>query len=114
MKKVYNIDNVFYKIIRKEIPSTIVYEDDKVLSFKDINPQAPIHLLVIPKGNFISFDDFVEKSSEEDVAYFFKKVREIANKSGLSDKSYRIVANCGEGAGQIVPHFHIHIMGYNE
>ena len=108
----YDKNNIFYKILKKELPSTIIYEDDKVLCFKDINPQAPIHLLVIPKAEYICFDDFVAKSSSEDIAYFFKKVQEIAKSQGLSDADYRIVANCGEGAGQIVHHFHIHIMGY--
>ena len=109
----YNKDNVFYKIINKEIPSDIVYEDDKIVAFKDIKPQAPIDILVIPKGEFISFDDFVENSSDEDISYFFKKVREIAKNQGLSNEpSYRILGNCGEKSGQIVPHFHIHILGY--
>lgn len=112
MQNKYDENNVFCKIINKEIPSKIVYEDDKVLAFKDISPKAPVHILVIPKAKFISFDDFTEKSSPEDVAYFFKKVQEIAKSLGLSDKSYRIVANYGKAAGQIVPHFHIHIMGY--
>lgn len=112
MQKKYDEDNVFCKILKKEIPSDVVYEDDRVLAFKNINPEAPVHLLVIPKGQFISFDDFVEKSSSEDVAYFFKKVQEIANKNGLSETSYRIVGNCGKEAGQVVPHFHLHIMGY--
>lgn len=112
MQKKYDENNVFNKIIKKEIPSKIVYEDEKVLAFNDINPKAPIHILVIPKGNFVCFDDFVEKSSFEDVAYFFKKVQEIAKNHGLSDASYRIVGNCGEDAGQLVNHFHIHILGY--
>ncbi len=112
MQKKYDENNIFCKIIKKQIPSDTVYEDDKILAFKDINPKAPIHILIVPKGNFISFDDFVEKSTSEDVAYFFKKVQSIAKSLGLSDASYRIVGNCGEEAGQIVPHFHLHLMGY--
>lgn len=112
MQKKYDSNNVFYKIIHKELPSTIVYEDDNVLAFNDISPKAPIHILVIPKGEFVCFDDFVEKSSNEDVANFFKTVQKIAKDNGLSETSYRIVGNCGEEAGQIVPHFHIHLMGY--
>lgn len=112
MQKKYDENNIFCKIIKKQIPSDTVYEDDKILAFKDINPKAPIHILIVPKGNFISFDDFVEKSTSEDVAYFFKKVQSIAKSLGLSDTSYRIVGNCGEEAGQIVPHFHLHLMGY--
>ena len=112
MQKKYDENNVFSKILKKELPAEVIYEDDKVLAFKDINPKAPVHILVIPKKNFISFDDFVERSDPDDVSYFFKKVQEIAKNKGLSEASYRIVANCGEEAGQIVPHFHIHIMGY--
>ena len=112
MQKKYDENNVFYKILKKELPANVVYEDDKILAFNDISPKAPIHILVIPKGKFISFDDFVVKSSNEEVSYFFKKVQEIAQSQGLSDKAYRIVGNCGEEAGQIVPHFHIHLMGY--
>lgn len=112
MQKKYDENNIFYKILKKEVPASVVYEDEKVLAFNDINPKAPVHILVIPKGNFVSFDDFVEKSSDKDVAYFFKKVQEIAKSQGLSNASYRVVGNCGEGAGQIVPHFHFHIMGY--
>jgi len=112
MQKKYEENNIFYKIIKGDIPCTKIYEDDKILAFNDINPKAPIHILVIPKRQYISFDDFVEKSSNEEVSYFFKKVQEIAKANGLSSTSYRIVANCGEEAGQIVPHFHVHIMGY--
>ncbi|GMO59499.1 MAG: HIT domain-containing protein [Rickettsiales bacterium] len=104
----YNNENIFAKILKKEIPSTPIYEDDKVFAFNDIAPKAKTHILVIPKGEFISFIDFTEKSSADDVAYFFKKVEEIAKNAGL--ESYRIVANCGADAGQVVPHFHIHIL----
>ncbi|MDD2839924.1 MAG: histidine triad nucleotide-binding protein [Rickettsiales bacterium] len=112
MQKKYDENNIFQKIIRKELPSTIIYEDDKILAFNDINPKAPVHILVVPKKNYISFDDFAEQASNNEISYFFKKVQEIAKNQGLSDKSYRIVGNCGEEAGQIVHHFHIHILGY--
>ncbi|MDR2527081.1 MAG: histidine triad nucleotide-binding protein [Rickettsiales bacterium] len=102
-------DNIFSKIIRKEIPSDIVYEDDKVLAFNDISPSAPTHILLVPKGEFVSFDDFASKSTSEDISYFFKKARQIAEDKKLKD--YRIVANCGEKAGQVVFHFHLHIIG---
>jgi len=110
MQKQYDQNNIFAKIIKKEIPCKSVYEDEKVLAFYDINPQAPIHILVIPKGEYISFDDFVIKASEEDVVYFFKKVREIAKAQGLSEVGYRIIANHGEKVGQVVFHFHLHIL----
>lgn len=113
MQKKYDSNNIFCKIINKELPAKIIYEDDKILAFNDISPKAPIHILIVPKGEFISFDDFVEKSTNEDVAIFFKTVQKIAKDNGLSNTSYRIVGNCGEKAGQVVPHFHIHLMGYN-
>ena len=99
-------------ILKINTCSDEVYEDDKILAFNDISPKAPIHILVVPKGEFVCFDDFVEKSSNDDVANFFKTVQKIAKDNGLSETSYRIVGNCGEEAGQIVPHFHIHLMGY--
>lgn len=111
MQRKYEDNNIFRKIINKELPSKIYYEDEKVLCFYDINPKAPVHLLLIPKGKFVSFNDFVKNSTNEDVAYFFKTAQKIAEM--LNVKSYRIVANCGEESGQIVFHFHLHIMGYN-
>jgi len=113
MQKEYDTNNIFAKIIRGEIPCDKVYEDDKILAFNDINPKAPVHILVIPKGEYRSFDDFIAKASKEEVIYFFKKVQEIAKKKGVSKSGYRIVANHGKKAGQIVFHFHIHILGYN-
>jgi diadenosine tetraphosphate (Ap4A) HIT family hydrolase len=105
----YNKDNIFNKIIKKEIPSQIIFENDKLLAFKDVNPQAPVHILLVPKGDFVSFDDFTKNSSAEDVANFFKKAQEIAENQGV--KEYKILANCGEKAGQFVMHFHLHIIG---
>ncbi|MDR0423010.1 MAG: histidine triad nucleotide-binding protein [Rickettsiales bacterium] len=105
----YDRDNVFYKVIKKEIPSKVVYEDDEVLAINDIAPKAPIHILVLPKKEFVSFDDFVKNSPTEEVASFFKKAQEIAEKNVAGD--YRIVGNCGEKSGQEVFHFHLHILG---
>lgn len=110
MQRNYDKNNVFYKIIRGEIPCEKVYEDKSVLSFRDINPKAPVHVLVIPKGEFIDFNDFIENSSVGEVEFFFRTVKKIATKLEL--KSYRIVTNCREEAGQVVFHFHVHIMGY--
>ena len=106
----YDKNNVFAKIIRGEIPSNKVYEDDKVLAFYDLNPKADVHVLLIPKKNCISFDDFIKNSSSDEVAYFFKKARDIAEL--LDVKSYKIVSNIGEKAGQVVFHYHLHILGY--
>jgi diadenosine tetraphosphate (Ap4A) HIT family hydrolase len=105
----YNEDNVFDKIIKKEIPSQVIYEDDRVIAIYDISPKAPKHILLLPKGKFVSFDDFVTKSKEEDISYFFRKAKEIATNEGLSE--YKIITNCGKSAGQEVFHFHLHIMG---
>lgn len=104
----YDSNNIFAKIIRGEIPSSKVYEDDKVLAFHDISKSAPIHVLVIPKGEYISFADFIAKASDAEVVDFFRKVGQIANSLGIND--YRLVSNSGPDAGQSVPHFHVHIL----
>lgn len=105
----YDKDNVFAKIIRKEIPSTIIYEDNQILAFKDAYPVAPIHILVIPKGEYIDFEDFTQKASNDDIINFFKKVNEIAENLNLNE-GYRIISNIGQKSGQSVFHFHIHII----
>lgn len=110
MQRKYEKNNIFYKIINKELPSNIYYEDDKVLCFYDINPKTPVHLLLVSKEEYVSFDDFIEKSNDKEIVYFFKTAQKIAK--NLKLKSYRILANCGEEAGQIVFHYHLHIMGY--
>ncbi|AAZ68305.1 histidine triad nucleotide-binding protein [Ehrlichia canis] len=106
----YDKDNVFAKILRKELPCNIVYEDESVLAFHDIHPQAPIHVLVIPKSDYISFDDF-SNSSAEDIKHFFSVVKKITHKLQLDKTGYRIVTNHGKQGGQIIPHFHVHILG---
>ena len=108
---VYDEQNVFSKILRGEIPVNSVYEDEYALEFEDINPQAPVHLLVIPKGSYVSLDDFTMKASEKEVAGFFMAVGQVAREAGLSESGYRILANHGNDANQEVPHFHVHIVG---
>jgi diadenosine tetraphosphate (Ap4A) HIT family hydrolase len=110
MQKEYDKDNIFRKIIDGLLPCDKIYEDEELLCFHDINPKAPIHMLLIPKREFISFDDFIQHTSAESIAHFFKTAREIASSQKL--KSYRLVTNCGENAGQVVFHYHLHIMGY--
>lgn len=110
MQNEYDDNNIFWKIINGEIPCNKVYEDDEVLCFHDINPKAPVHVLLVPKEKYVSFDDFVKKSGMEKVYKFFRTAAEIAQNLDL--KSYRIVANCGSEAGQVVFHYHLHIMGY--
>ena len=110
----YDNQNIFAKIIRNEIPCDEIYNDDDVLAFKDISPAAPVHVLVIPKGEYVSFDDFVAGAGVEKVANFFAKVREIAGKLGVDKTGYRLITNHGADAHQAVPHFHVHILGGNK
>lgn len=107
----YDSNNIFAKILREEIPCTKVYEDEKVLAFKDIHPKAPVHILVIPKGEYANFHDFNENAPGDLIAHFYKKVSELVIEQKLSATGYRIIANSGTNAGEEVPHYHIHILG---
>jgi len=107
----YDRDNIFAKILRGEIPNTTVYEDDEVLAFEDIAPQAPVHVLVIPKGDYVSFNDFSAQAPADVVGRFFARVGEIAQSLGVADDGYRLIANTNDNGGQEVPHFHVHICG---
>ena len=107
----YNDNNIFAKIIRKEIPCDSIYEDKKVLFFKDLYPQAKIHILGIPKSEVMHLSDFVNKCGHEEVFYFFQKVSEIVKKFNLHKTGYRLITNEGIDANQEVPHFHVHILG---
>lgn len=106
------MDCLFCKIIAGEIPSTKVYEDDQVLAFRDINPQAPTHVLVIPKVH-ISGCNGVTAENSGVVAHIFEVIPQIARAEGLTN-GYRVVSNCGPDAGQTVPHLHFHILGGKE
>ena len=105
----YDTQNIFARILRGEIPCRKVYEDAHVLAFHDINPQAPTHVLVVPKGDYCSFADFSATASEAEIAGFFRSVGKIARDMGLEEPGYRLLANTGEHAGQEVPHFHVHL-----
>jgi len=105
----YDENNIFAKILRGEIPCDKIYEDDHALAFNDINPQAPTHVLVIPKGAYVSFDDFSRDAPDEEIAGFFRAAGKIARDLGAVDPGYRILANNGPDAHQEVPHFHLHI-----
>jgi histidine triad (HIT) family protein len=107
----YDKNNIFAKIIRGEIPASKVYEDEKLLAFHDISKSAPTHVLVIPKGEYVNFDDFVNKSSAEEINHFFKKVSAIAKELGVSESGFRLVSNQGTHGNQSVLHFHVHILG---
>lgn len=106
----YNPNNVFAKIIRGEIGANKVFEDDSVLAFHDISQSAPTHVLVIPKGNYINFSDFLEKAGSQEVAHFFKKVSEIVKLLGVDKTGFRLITNSGPDANQTVLHFHVHIL----
>ena len=107
----YDPSNVFARILRGEIPCRKVYEDEWALAFHDINPLAPVHVLVIPKGEYVSMVDFVADASTEEVAGFFRAVGRVAEDQGLMERGYRFLANHGADAHQEVPHFHVHVVG---
>ena len=107
----YDDSNIFARILRGELPSKKVYEDDHVLAFHDINPLAPVHILVIPKGPYVSWDDFSEKASDAEIAAFVRASGRIARDEDLVARGYRVLANTGLRGGQEVPHLHLHIFG---
>ena len=107
----YDDRNVFAKILRGELPCRKVYEDDHALAFHDLNPQAPIHVLVIPKGEYVSWDDFSERASEAQIAGFVRAVGKVARDEGLVAPGYRLLANVGRDGHQEVPHLHVHLFG---
>lgn len=107
----YDDSNVFARILKGEIPCRKVHEDEHSLAFYDLNPQAPIHILVIPKGSYVSWDDFSERASAEEIAGFVRAVGSIAREVGLVEPGYRLLANVGPASGQEVPHLHVHIFG---
>lgn len=107
----YQDDNVFAKILRGELPANTVYEDEWAVAFHDINPQAPVHVLVIPRGAYVNMIDFTLAATEAEIIGFFRAVSKVANALGLDDDGYRILANSGSDAQQEVPHLHVHIFG---
>jgi diadenosine tetraphosphate (Ap4A) HIT family hydrolase len=107
----YDETNIFARILRGEIPSKPVFEDEHAFAFHDINPQAPIHILVIPKGAYVSWDDFSERASADEIAGFVRAVGHVARSQGLVAPGYRLLTNVGRNSGQEVPHLHVHIFG---
>ena len=107
--KPYDDSNIFARILRGELPANKVYEDDHVLAFNYINPLSPTHILVIPKGRYVSWDDFSAEASEEEITAFVRAVGRIARDAGLVESGYRILANTGLNSGQEVPHLHVHL-----
>ena len=107
----YDPANIFARMLRGEIPCRKVFEDDFALAFHDINPQAPVHILVIPKGAYVSWADFSATASDAEIAGFVRAVGQVAREQGLDDPGYRLLANAGVHAHQEVPHLHVHIFG---
>jgi len=105
----YDESNIFARILRGEVPCSKVYEDDHVLAFNDINPIAPTHVLVIPKGAYVSWDDFSGRASEAEIAAFVRAIGLIAREAGAAEPGYRLLANVGTHGGQEVPHLHVHL-----
>ena len=107
----YDPGNIFARILRGEIPNNTVYEDEYALAFHDIAPQAPVHILVIPKGAYVSWDDFSARASAEEIAGFVRAVGRVAREQKLVAPGYRLLANVGGHGGQEVPHLHVHLLG---
>ncbi|MFT8958997.1 MAG: histidine triad nucleotide-binding protein [Gluconobacter oxydans] len=108
---IYDPGNIFARILRKEIPARTIYEDDFALAFHDIAPQAPIHVLVIPKGPYVSIADFGATASPDEITGFWRAVSKIAEEQGLTREGFRLISNSGPNSGQEVPHFHVHLFG---
>jgi histidine triad (HIT) family protein len=107
----YDNNNIFAKILRAEALCDKIYEDDYVFAFEDINPQAPVHILIIPKGPYKDFAHFSTQASTEELTNFFRVIPEIAAIAKINISGYRLITNNGTDAKQLVPHFHIHMLG---
>lgn len=107
----YDSDNIFAKILRGELPCNKVDETEHSLAFHDINPLAPIHILVIPKGEYVSWDDFSAKASTAEIADLVQLAGKVARENGCVEQGYRLLANIGKRGGQEVPHLHLHLFG---
>ena len=107
----YDRENIFARILRGEIPCKTVFEDEWALAFHDIAPQAPVHILVIPKGEWVSWDDFSARAAMEEISGFVRAVGQVARENGLVEPGYRLLATLGGHGGQEVPHLHVHLFG---
>ena len=107
----YDDQNVFARILRDEIPSHRVYEDEWAIAFHDIAPQAPVHVLVIPRGRYVALADFAASATDAEIAGFFRAVGKVARQLGLEQPGYRMLSNMGVHSGQEVPHLHVHLFG---
>ncbi len=111
MAYVYDDQNIFAKILRGEIPNDTVLETEHTLAFRDIQPQAPVHVLVIPKGPYVCYDHFAREASDAEIVDFNRAVGEVVTSEGLQEGGYRVISNAGAAGVQEVPHLHIHILG---
>jgi histidine triad (HIT) family protein len=110
-KMPYDDNNIFARILRGELPAKTVLESEHSLAFHDINPLSPIHVLVIPKGAYVSWDDFAAKASDAEIADFTRTIGKVAALVGADAQGYRVLSNVGKRGGQEVPHLHVHIFG---
>ena len=106
----YDKNNIFAKIIRGEIPAKKIYEDEDILAFYDISKASPVHAVVVPKGEFIDFTDFVAKENPNKIAQFFQKIAKISQDLKVNESGFRLITNNGSDAHQTVKHFHVHIL----
>ena len=111
MNNLYDSDNIFAKILRSEMPCNKILENEFALAFSDINPQAPIHILVIPKNSYINFYDFTKKASNKEHVSFWKLVNDVIEYYKVETEGFRIITNSGNNGNQDVPHFHVHLLG---
>ena len=107
---IYDNNNIFAKIINKKLPTEIVLENEHAIAFNDIAPQAPIHILIIPKGKYIKYNDFIDKASQVEVYKLFILINELVKKYNLEEAGYRLITNAGKNANQEVPHLHFHLL----
>ena len=111
MNNLYDVDNIFAKILRSEIPCNKISENEFAMAFTDINPQAPIHILVIPKNLYINFYDFTKNASDKEHKSFWKLVNDVIEHFKVETQGFRIITNSGDNGNQDVPHFHVHLLG---
>ena len=107
---VYDDNNIFAKIINKKLSNEIIMENEHTIAFNDIAPQAPIHILVIPKGKYIKYDDFLSKASKEEILDFFMLINQLVKSNNLENTGYRLITNAGKNGNQEVPHLHFHLL----
>ena len=107
---VYNDDNIFAKIINKKLSTDIILENEHAIAFHDIAPQAPIHILIIPKGKYVKYDDFLNIASKDEIYYFFELISQLVKDYDLENAGYRLITNAGRNANQEVSHFHFHLL----